>query len=150
MSAKHHSRALQVLTLQFRPPSWPNSHGYIIQELWNHLIRMKPTAVQSCWQDQQLPDSTQSREKCPQEGELVPVSKVILCKRHFPTWQLLEPFIPLAPLLLMFPSPGDSLFHSISPPPLSPHDWYFIFVWSKPKVPTMWVPDVVPLERHRG
>lgn len=60
--------------------------------------------------------------------------------------------IPLAPLLLteMFPSPGDPLFHGISPLPLSPHDWYFIFfVWGEPKGPTVWVPDVVPSERHR-
>lgn len=33
VSDKHDARALQVLALQLRPPSWPNSPEYLIQEL---------------------------------------------------------------------------------------------------------------------
>lgn len=48
----------------------------------------------------------------------------------------------------MFSSPGDSLFNGISHPPLSPHDWYLIlFVWGKPKDPTVCMPDVLAIRK---
>lgn len=125
VSDKHDARALQVLALQLRSPSWLNSHGYLIQELWTISLRWNrqrfgllagPAALHKAEGNAHKRESWCQSPQCS-------VKMALSCLATLRA-------IPLAPLLPieMFPPPADCLSHGISLPLLSPRDWYFIFL----------------------